>query len=121
MRDDNRTKVVAPPTVSAPTVSSDAKAPPVVIGIPERWIVLSKAYSLHEGWMRSVEAMAVPGGCLVRTTSRQRSGVERGTPYIIAEALAFVPYVHITEDMNGGHQLAGPYEGMVIPHPSPES
>lgn len=96
----------APP--STPPVSSENKT--VLIGVPERWVLLSKAYNLHEGWAKSSEAMLVPGGCLVKTTTKQRSGLERGSPFVIAEALAFVPYARILNDANGGHQLAGPFE-----------
>ena len=57
------------------------------------FVVLSKASSEKEGWMKSTKALQVPGaGCLVQVTTQQRNP---DGSYSLAEALTFVPNVKI--------------------------
>lgn len=60
-----------------------------VVGDPGAWKLLGKASSKSQGWMKSTKAMEVPGGVLVQVSTQQGEHV--------AEALAFVPGVRITE------------------------
>lgn len=70
-----------------------------VVGNGDTFRLLCKASSQKEGWMKSTKAMEVPGGCVVQVTTQQGDN--------IAEALAFVPGVKITDDENGGRKLIG--------------
>ena len=74
-----------------------------VVGNGDTFRLLSKANSESEGWMKSTKAMEVPGiGCVVQVTTQQKN--KDGT-YSIAEALTFVPYVCIVDDINNGRKL----------------
>jgi hypothetical protein len=76
----------------------------VVIGEPDAWKLISKAYSEHEGWMKSTKALQVPGGgCLVQVTTQQRNPDDS---YAIAEAVAFIPSVWIYRNEDGTHKLS---------------
>lgn len=56
--------------------------------------LISKASSKDEGWMKSTKAMEIKGvGCVVQVTTQQNDNV--------AEALTFVPFVEIQEEMEG--------------------
>ena len=64
-----------------------------VFGNPDTFKLISKVSSEEEGWMKSTKAMYIPGlGCLVQVTTQQRNP---DYSYSIAEALTFVPRVHI--------------------------
>jgi hypothetical protein len=56
------------------------------------FVLLSKASSEREGWMKSTKAMQVAGGCVVQVTTQQRN--EDGS-YSLAEALSYVPGVEV--------------------------
>ncbi len=71
----------------------------VTWGDGDMFKLLSKAYSEKEGWMKSTKAMEIEGvGCVVQVTTQQGNQ--------IAEAVTFVPDVHIYEETNSS--------GMVI-------
>jgi hypothetical protein len=74
-----------------------------VVGDGDLFLLLAKASSEAEGWMKSTKAMEVPGGCVVQVTTQQRNP---DGSYAVAEALTFVPGVLIREDMNNGRKLA---------------
>lgn len=57
-------------------------------GDGDLWLLLCKASSNSEGWMKSTKAMEVPGGCLVQVTTQQRNP---DGSYAVAEAVTFVP------------------------------
>ena len=60
--------------------------------------LLCKASSKEEGWLKSTKACEIPHiGCIVQVTTQQGDNV--------AEAVCFVPSVHIVEDVNGGRKL----------------
>jgi len=60
--------------------------------------LLCKASSEEEGWMKSTKACEIPhAGCVVQVTTQQGGNV--------AEAVCFVPNVHIVDDDNGGRKL----------------
>lgn len=70
----------------------------VVVGNGDAWQLLGKASSESEGWMKSTKAYEIEGtGCMVQVTTQQGDHV--------AEAVVFVPFVRIVEDINGGKRL----------------
>ena len=71
-------------------------------GNPNKWVLLCKAWSNDEGWMKSTKAMQTPAGCVVQVTTQQRN--KEGC-YSLAEALTFVPGCRIEPDGNGGASL----------------
>jgi len=75
-----------------------------VYGDGDRWVLLSKASSEAQGWMKSTKVMNVPGGCVVQVTTQQRSeGIN--TTYALAEAVTYVPGVQIRDDETGIREL----------------
>ena len=73
-----------------------------VVGNGDMFLLLCKASSQNEGWMKSSKAMEVAGGCIVQVTTQQKN--IDGT-YSIAEAIAFCPGVKIADDVNNGRKL----------------
>lgn len=72
-------------------------------GNGDLWMLLSKASSERQGWMKACKAMEIPGiGCCVQVTTQQRNA--DGT-YAVAEALTFVPGTTIVTDTHGGRCL----------------
>lgn len=59
-------------------------------GLPDNWMLVCKASSQKEGWMRSTKAMNLAGGCLI-----QVSTYDNGQ---IAEAITFVPNTDFNKD-----------------------
>ena len=68
-----------------------------VSGNPDLWVLICKASSESQGWMKSTKAMQMPSGCLVQVSTKEGDQ--------IAEALDFVPGVKIDTDENGKPQL----------------
>lgn len=70
-----------------------------IFGNPDSWVLICKASSKSEGWMKSTKAHEIPGrGCLVQVTTQQGDN--------IAESLTFVPMVGIMGNReHGGHML----------------
>ncbi len=66
-------------------------------GNGDSFVLISKASSEAEGWMKSTKAMNTGNGCLVQVTTQQRN--IDGT-YSLAEALTFVPDVIIVTHAN---------------------
>lgn len=73
-----------------------------VFGNGDLFVLLSKASSQAEGWMKSTKAMETPSGCVVQVTTQQRG--HDGT-YSTAEALTFVPGVRIGRGDDGKRRL----------------
>lgn len=64
-----------------------------ITGDPDIFVVLLKASSEKERWMKSTKAMEIPGvGCIVQVTTQQ---ADLNGQYSVAEALTFVPGVFI--------------------------
>ena len=59
----------------------------VTFGNGDLFVLLAKASSQAEGWMKSTKAMETPTGCVIQVTTQQGDQ--------IAEALTFVPGVCI--------------------------
>jgi len=64
----------------------------VVYGDGDTFALLCKASSQEQGWMKSTKVCNVTDGCLVQVTTQQRNP---DGSYAVAEALAFVPFIHI--------------------------
>jgi hypothetical protein len=70
-----------------------------VFGNGDLFVLLSKASSQAEGWMKSTKAMEIrPTGCVVQVTTQQRNP---DGSYAVAEALTFVPGVRIATNSAG--------------------
>ena len=69
------------------------KVPDIVtFGDGDSWLLICKASSNDEGWMKSTKAMQVGNGVLVQVTTQQTNP---DGSYAIAEALTYVPYARI--------------------------
>ena len=66
----------------------------VTFGDGDMFKLLCKASSEKEGWMKSTKAMQTPHGCVVQVTTQQKN---IDATYSLAEAVTFVPGVHIRE------------------------
>lgn len=72
-------------------------------GDGDLWKLLSKASSENEGWMKSSKAMEIKGvGCVVQVTTQQKGS---DGSYAVAEAVAFVPNVHIREQKDADEKV----------------
>ena len=81
-----------------------------VWGDGDMFLLLSKAFSINEKWMKSTKAMQITGaGCVVQVTTQQGDNV--------AEAVTFVPNVIIAE-LNGDNGEV--VERMLIPADYPD-
>ncbi len=65
--------------------------------------LLYQASSVIEGWISTVKAIQLDGGCIIRTNSEQRG--KDGSRTSTSEALLFIPNVRIEPDINGGNKL----------------
>lgn len=69
--------------------SATASTPDIVVhGDPGAWVVVGKASSKAQGWMKSTKRLRVEGGWLYQATTEHRAN---GVVTACAEALAFVP------------------------------
>jgi len=80
-----------------------------VYGDGDTFALLCKASSQEQGWMKSTKVCNVAGGCIVQATTQQRNP---DGSYAVAEALTFVPGVHI--DLTSTPRKLRPID---FPHP----
>ncbi|WP_438310816.1 hypothetical protein [Sporosarcina sp. FA9] len=66
-----------------------------VYGNGDTFLLLCKASSQEQGWMKSTKVANVPGGCVVQVTTQQRNP---DGSHACAEALTFVPGTHIDKN-----------------------
>lgn len=66
-----------------------------VYGDGDAFALFSKASSKEQGWMKSTKVCNLPNGCLVQITTQQKN---LDGSYAVAEALTFVPYIHIDKE-----------------------
>lgn len=66
-----------------------------VYGDCDIFILLCKASSESQGWMKSTKVCNVNGGCIMQVTTQQRN---QDGSYAVAEALTYVPGVHIDKE-----------------------
>jgi hypothetical protein len=69
----------------------------VTYGDTDTFRLLCKASSNEEGFMKSTKVCNVPGGCIMQVTTQQRNP---DGSYVVAEALTYVPNVHIDIESN---------------------
>ncbi|OUB57012.1 hypothetical protein [Bacillus thuringiensis] len=63
-----------------------------VYGDGDTFALLCKASSQEQGWMKSTKVCNVDGGCVMQVTTEQKNP---DGSYAVAEALTYVPGVHI--------------------------
>lgn len=76
----------------------------VVFGNPDTWMLLCKASSKSQGWMKSTKVMNVPTGVILQVSTQQGQSV--------AEALVYVPGI-VATDKNGTLELLDSNECLV--------
>ena len=84
-------------SVTGPTDLKEKVSDVVVVGNPDAWVLICKASSNKQGWMKTTKAMKVEEGCLVQTETQQRN---KDGSYALSQALVFVPEITI-EDLKG--------------------
>jgi hypothetical protein len=65
-----------------------------VYGDGDTFVLLCKASSQNEGWMKSTKVCNVPDGCILQVTTQQRNP---DGSYSVAEAVTYVPGVHLNK------------------------
>jgi len=68
-----------------------------IYGNGDTFALLCKASSKDQGWMKSTKVCNVFSGCIVQVTTQQKN--PNGS-YAVAEALTYVPDVHINTEIN---------------------
>ncbi|HDR7710403.1 TPA: hypothetical protein QCX89_002368 [Bacillus cereus] len=63
-----------------------------VYGDVDLFALLCKASSQEQGWMKSTKVCNVKGGCVMQVTTQQKNP---DGSYAVAEALTYVPGIHI--------------------------
>lgn len=66
-----------------------------VYGDGDTFALLCKASSQEQGWMKSTKVCNVDGGCVMQVTTQQKN---LNGSYAVAEALTYVPGVHIDKE-----------------------
>jgi hypothetical protein len=66
-----------------------------VYGTGDTFALLCKASSNEQGWMKSTKVANVHGGCIVQVSTQQKNP---DGSYSVAEALTFVPNVHMDKE-----------------------
>lgn len=83
--------------------TAKANVPDIKIaGDPSAWVVVCKASSETEGWMKSTKAMPTATGLLVQVTTQQRNSDET---YSVAEALTFVQGSSLVPRKDGTYEI----------------
>lgn len=74
-----------------------------IFGDPNAWLLLAKASSESQGWMKSTKVLPIEKvGCLVQVSTQQRN--PDGT-YAVAESLEFIPGVKVVESWDGSGKV----------------
>ena len=69
-----------------------------VYGNPDAWVLVCKASSEQQGWMKSTKAMNIPGCCLIQVTTEFRDPTTNEL-LACAEAITCVPQVHYNPEI----------------------
>ena len=77
-----------------------------VYGDGDTFALLCKASSQEQGWMKSTKVCNVDGGCVMQTTQQKNPDGS----YAVAEALTYVPGVHIDKESNPRKMVPIPAE-----------
>ncbi|HDR7254288.1 hypothetical protein ACTFOZ_04925 [Bacillus cereus group sp. MYBK71-2] len=78
-----------------------------VYGDGDTFALLCKASSQEQGWMKSTKVCNVDGGCVMQVTTQQKNP---DGSYAVAEALTYVPGVHIDKESNPRKMVPIPAE-----------
>jgi hypothetical protein len=81
----------------------------VFFGDGDLFVLMAKASSERQGWMKSTKACELPGGCLVQVTTQQRNP---DGSYAVAEALTYVPGISITTVVEDDGRVSRMFDGM---------
>lgn len=81
----------------------------VFFGNGDLFVLMAKASSESQGWMKSTKACELPGGCLVQVTTQQRNP---DGSYAVAEALTYVPGISITTVIEDDGTVSRMFDGM---------
>lgn len=81
----------------------------VFFGNGDLFVLMAKASSESQGWMKSTKACELPGGCLVQVTTQQRNP---DGSYAVAEALTYVPGISITTVIEEDGTVSRMFDGM---------
>ena len=81
----------------------------VFFGDRDMFVLMTKASSERQGWMKSTKACELPGGCLVQVSTQQRNP---DGSYAVAEALTYVPGVSITTVVGEDGTVSRMFDGM---------
>lgn len=73
-----------------------------VFGDGDTFILLCKAVSESEGWMKSTKVLPTGRGCIVQVSTQQKNP---DGSYALAEAITWVPDVYLRTNQNGVRQL----------------
>ena len=85
-----------PLNVTNPEEARAAVSDLEVWGDPDAWLLVAKASSKSQGWMKSTKVMPIGTGVLVQVSTLQRGGGAANSQ-AVAEALCFVPDATIEE------------------------
>lgn len=69
-----------------------------IFGNPDTWVLIAKASSESQGWMKSTKALSCAGGVLIQVTTEHR---DEGVVTACAEALQFIRGAQLDKDENG--------------------
>jgi len=89
-------------------------------GNGDTFLLVSKASSQKEGWMKSTKALPTRQGCCIQVTTQQRNP---DGSYSIGEALSFAPVVTLwatIQDLEGNQRTSKYYPGGVLGSPLKE-
>jgi len=73
-----------------------------IVGDPDQWQLITKAWSESQGWMKSTKALDTGNGCIIQVTTQQKNP---DGSYVIAESVTFVPDVKVVEDEKGNKTI----------------
>jgi hypothetical protein len=65
-----------------------------VKGNPDIWILVCKASSSNQGWMKSTKVLNAPNGCFLQASTQQMN--PDGT-YSVAESVTFAPGINYVD------------------------
>lgn len=81
------------------TIESDTIIGRKIVGDPRTFVTINAITNESEGWKQVTSALAMPGGCLVKTCTIIDFGNQ------VSEALCYVPNAKVTIDGKGIRRL----------------
>lgn len=65
-----------------------------IVGNPDKWVLICKASSERQGWMKSTKAYELLSGCLIQVSTEKRNP---DGSWSLCEAIQFIPNLTIRE------------------------